>query len=118
MYVATPSLADILLKRTLPLALIVALAVAHGAILSPLYDFVSYFVSAFSRRTMFYHPQVLEIFPSVVIALFTLLLSGIPAAIYERVRGLQQSSPASMLIWLVTTMVITAPVLSRALGLR
>ena len=115
---ATPSLADIQLKRTLPLALIVALAVVHGAILSPLYDFVSYFVSAFSRRTMFYHPQVLETFPSVVIALFTLLLGGIPAAIYERVRGLQQSSPASMLIWLVTTILITAPVLSRALGLR
>jgi hypothetical protein len=53
-----------------------------------------------------------------VIALFTLLLGGIPAAIYERVRGLQQSSPASMLIWLVTTILITAPVLSRALGLR
>ena len=115
---ATPSPADILLKRTLPLALIVALAVAHGAILSPLYDFVSYFVSAFSRRTMFYHPQVQEIFPSVLIALFTLLLGGIPAAIYERVRGLPQSSSASMLIWLLTTMLITAPVLSRALGLR
>ena len=95
-----------------------AWSAGHGAILSPLYDFVSYFVSAFSRRTMFYHPQVLETFPSVVIALFTLLLGGIPAAIYERVRGLQQSSPASMLIWLVTTILITAPVLSRALGLR
>jgi hypothetical protein len=118
MHAAPPSLADILLKRTLPLALIVALAVAHGAILSPLYDFVSYFVSAFSRRTMFYHPQVLEIFPSVVIALFTLLLGGIPAAVYERVRGLQQSSSASMVIWLLTTILISAPVLSRALGLR
>ena len=115
---ASPSLAEILLKRTLPLALIVALAVTHGAILSPLYDFVSYFVSAFSRRTMFYQPQVLEIFPSVLIALFTLLVGGIPAAIYERVRGLQQSSPASLLIWLLTTILVTAPVLSRALGLR
>ena len=115
---ASPSLADILLKRTLPLALIVGLAVAHGAILSSLYDFVSYFVSAFSRRTMFYHPQVLEFFPSVLIALFTLLLGGIPAAIYERVRGLQQSSPGSMLIWLIATVLVTAPVLTRALGLR
>ena len=115
---ARPSLADILLKRTLPLAFIVALAVAHGAILSPLYDFVSYFVSAFSRRTVFYHPQVLELFPSALIALFTLLLGGIPAAVYERVRGLQQSSSASMVIWLLTTILISAPVLSRALGLR
>ena len=48
-------------------------------------------MSAFSRRTMFYHPQVLEIFPSVLIALFTLLVGGIPAAIYERVRGLRRA---------------------------
>jgi hypothetical protein len=115
---ASSNLAAVLFKRTLPLALIVALAVVHGAIFSPLYDFVSYFVSAFTRRTIFYHPQVLENFPSVLIAVFTLLLGGIPAAVYERVRGLRESTTASMLIWLVTTIVITAPVLTRALGLR
>lgn len=126
---ASPSLADTLLKRALPLALIVALAVAHGAILSQLYDFVSYFVSAFTRRSVFYHPLVLEHFPSLLrlvlerfpsllITVFTLLLGGIPAAIYERVRGLRDSTTASLLIWLVTTILITAPVLTRALGLR
>jgi hypothetical protein len=115
---ASSSLAAVLFKRTLPLALLVALAVVHGAIFSPLYDFVSYFVSAFTRRTMFYHPQVLENFPSVLIAVFTLLLGGIPAAVYERVRGLRESTTASLLIWLVTTIVITAPVLTRALVLR
>jgi hypothetical protein len=98
---ASPSLAGIVLSRILPLALILALAIAHGAILSPLYDFVSYFVSAFSRRTIFYHPQVLENFPSLLITVFTLLLGGIPAAIYERVRGLRDSTSASLLIWLV-----------------
>jgi len=115
---ASPSLAGIVLSRILPLALIVALAIAHGAILSPLYDFVSYFVSAFSRRSIFYHPQVLENFPSLLITVFTLLLGGIPAAIYERVRGLRDSTSASLLIWLVATILITAPVLTRALGLR
>ena len=115
---ASPSLGAILLQRTLPMALIVALAVAHGAILSPLYDFVSYFVSAFTRRTVFYHPLVLENFPSLLVALFTLLLGGIPAAIYERARSLHESTPASLLIWLAATILITAPVLTRALGLR
>ena len=114
----SPSLAGIVLSRILPLALILALAIAHGAILSPLYDFVSYFVSAFSRRTIFYHPQVLENFPSLLITVFTLLLGGIPAAIYERVRGLRDSTSASLLIWLVATILITAPVLTRALGVR
>ncbi|HEX2335016.1 MAG TPA: hypothetical protein VHI72_00940 [Hyphomicrobiaceae bacterium] len=115
---ASPGLAAILLKRILPLALILALAVAHGAILSPLYDFVSYFVSAFTRRTMFYNALVLENFPSLLIAVLTLLLGGIPAAIYERIRGLGQSTTTSMLIWLATTILVTAPVLTRALGLR
>jgi hypothetical protein len=115
---ASSNLAGVLFKRTLPLALVVALAVAHGAILSPLYDFVSYFVSAFTRRTIFYRSEVIENLPSALIAVFTLLLGGIPAAIYERVRGLRETTTASLLIWLVTTMLITAPVLTRALGLR
>jgi hypothetical protein len=113
-----PTLAADLLQRLLPLALIVALAALHGLILSRLYDFVSYFVSAFSRRTMFYHPLVLEYLPSALIALFTLLLAGIPAAVYERLRTGRQTTPASLVIWLIATLLITAPVFTRALGWR
>ena len=112
------SLASILVKRTLPLALLVAVAVVHGLILSPLYDFVSYFVSAFSRRTIFYNQTVLELFPSVLIALLTLMLAGVPAAIYERARGLRDSTPTSIAIWLVATLLLSAPVILQALGLR
>jgi hypothetical protein len=114
----SPNLGAVLFKRTLPLAALVAVAIAHGMIFSPLYDFVSYFVSVFSRRTVFYSPMVLEQLPSVLIALFTVMLAGIPAAIYERVRGHGDSTPVSIAIWLVATLLISAPVILRALGLR
>lgn len=97
---------------------VLAVAIAHGAILSPVYDFVSYFVSSFCRRTVFYHPLVLEHFPSVLIALGTLMIAGFPAAIYERIRGLPRSTPVSATIWLVAAVIVSAPVITRALGLR
>jgi hypothetical protein len=46
-----------------------------------------------------------------------LLLAGIPAAIYERIRGLQQSTPGSLAIWLVATVLLTLPAILRALAL-
>jgi hypothetical protein len=52
----------------------------------------------------------------VPIAVVTLMLAGIPAALYERVRGLQFSSTASMAIWLIATVLLTMPAIRRALG--
>ena len=54
---------------------------------------------------------------SVAISLMTLLLAGIPAALYERVRGLQQSTPGSLAIWLLATALLTLPAILRALAL-
>lgn len=42
----------------------------------------------------------------------TLLLGAIPAALYERLRGLQESTPVSLGIWLVATGLLTLPALA------
>ena len=47
----------------------------------------------------------------------TLLVAGIPAALYERVRRLQQSTPGSLTIWLLATLLLTLPAILRALAL-
>ena len=57
-------------------------------------------------------------FASLMVSTATIIIGGIPAAIYERVRGLRDSTSTSLLIWLAATILITAPVLTRALGVR
>ena len=50
------------------------------------------------------------------IAVMTLMLAGIPAAIYERIRGLQTSTSVSLGIWLAATLLLTLPTIMNAFG--
>jgi hypothetical protein len=46
---------------------------------------------------------------SLLVATFTLMISGVPAAIYERLSGASQSNIMSMGIWLLGALILTAP---------
>jgi hypothetical protein len=49
-------------------------------------------------------------FSSLMVSTATIILGGIPAAIYERVRGTgEESSEASLWIWLAGTALLTLP---------
>jgi hypothetical protein len=48
-------------------------------------------------------------FSSLMVSTATIILGGIPAAIYERVKGLDDSSEVSLWIWLAGTAVLTIP---------
>lgn len=61
-----------------------------------------------TRETVFYGA-------SLIVSLGTLLLSGIPAALYERLQGQAKSDSTSMLIWLAGTVLLTLPGLARLL---
>jgi hypothetical protein len=52
---------------------------------------------------------------SLIVSTTTLLLSGVPAALYERWRG-SGSTAASCLIWLIGAMLLTVPAVLAALG--
>ena len=54
-------------------------------------------------------PILLFYFASLTLAVATAILAGIPAALYERAKGLGESDGASLGIWLVTAMVLTIP---------
>ena len=45
----------------------------------------------------------------------TLLIAGIPAALYERIRGLKTSTPVSLGIWLVAAVLLSLPTIMRLL---
>lgn len=57
-------------------------------------------------------PQVaslLFLLSSLLISTFTLMIAGVPAAIYERLSDSRESNFVSMGIWLVGVLILTAP---------
>ncbi len=54
-------------------------------------------------------------FSSIIVSTGTLLLSGIPAALYERFFETDEENPASMWIWFAAAIVLTIPAI-RNLG--
>jgi len=52
---------------------------------------------------------------SIMLATATLLASGVPAAIYERIAGSQDSDRVSVGIWLVGAILLSLPALRRVL---
>jgi hypothetical protein len=57
-------------------------------------------------------PQVaslLFLLSSLLVATFTLMIAGVPAAIYERLSGASESDFVSMGIWLLGVLILTAP---------
>jgi hypothetical protein len=48
-------------------------------------------------------------FSSLMVSTATIILAGIPAAVYERVRRLEDSDTVSLWIWLAGTALLTLP---------
>lgn len=53
-------------------------------------------------------PLVLTYLASLMASATTLLIAGIPAALYERAKGQTRSNPASIGIWLASTILLVA----------
>lgn len=53
--------------------------------------------------------QTLLMLTSLIVSTGTLLLAGVPAALYERFTGLVQSNNTSMMVWLVAAILLTLP---------
>lgn len=100
------------------------MAIANGLIASPYSDSVAYLLylllgkseitspllSLFGRKSAVLNSVTAYLTP-VLIAVMTLAIAGIPAAIYERIRGLTFSSTTSLAIWLAATVLLSLPVL-------
>jgi len=103
--------------RYLALGGSVLLALFNGSLYSPIYDSVDQILYLFSRSSVHAGPLPLQPYrTSIFIAVITLLLGGIPAAIYERIRGLDQSTALSTGLWFLVTLLLTLPTLREAAG--
>lgn len=59
----------------------------------------------FAPRT----PETILYGTSLMVSLATLVLSGVPAALYERLTGRQETDISSMWVWLISALLLTAP---------
>jgi hypothetical protein len=105
-----------LLGHGVPLVGVGAIAAFNGTLFSPIFDSVSYYVDTFARGTLFYSPELYQHVTSVFMALMTLLIAGIPAALYERTRGLKMSTLTSLGIWFVAAVLLSLPTILNLLG--
>ena len=56
-------------------------------------------------------PELVFYFAQLLVSTLTLMLAGIPAALYERVSGARRSTFVSMGVWLLGTALLTLPAL-------
>ena len=54
---------------------------------------------------------------SLLLSTLTIMLAGIPAALYERATGAEESTPISMWIWLASVAFLTLPALNQFLNI-
>ena len=109
--------AVVALLRHLALAAAVLLAIFNGSLYSPIYDSVDQILYLFSLSSWHLGPLPLQPYrTSIFIAAMTLLIAGIPAALYERIRGLNDSTPLSAGVWFLMTLLLTLPTLRQAAG--
>ena len=105
-----------LLGHGVPLVGVAAIAAFNGTLFSPIFDSVFYYLDTFARDTLFYSPELYLNVTSVFMSLMTLLIAGIPAAIYERTRGHKSSTPTSLGIWFVAAVLLSLPTILNLLG--
>ncbi len=93
-----------------------ALSLFNGWAPSPAFDSVDYMLGIATRGYPLMSRGILHNYVTpLAITAMTLLIGGIPAALYERIRGLKTSTPLSLAIWLVATLLLALPALKRAL---
>lgn len=107
---------ELLMKRDVTLVATAGLSLLNGMHFSPWFDPVAILLKPFVAGTFLGTPLVFLYITSIFISAMTLLIAGLPAALYERFKGLKESTPTSLYIWLVATILLTAHSLLAAAG--
>lgn len=61
-------------------------------------------------------PSLLFFFSSLLVATFTLMIGGLPAALFERISGQKRPTYVSMGIWLLGVLLLTTPAAANLLA--
>lgn len=88
---------------------IAALSLLNGMHFSPFFDLAAIYLGSFLAGLFISSPLLLFYFTSLLLSAGTLLLAGIPAALFERFTGRKNSDATSLGIWLGATAVLASP---------
>lgn len=114
----TPELREEILKRDGYMIGIATLSLANGMHFSPWFDAAAFALLPILRGLLVTSPLISFYLVSLFLATATLVLAGVPAALYERASGRKESDSRSMAIWLAAAFVLALPALASAVGLR
>jgi hypothetical protein len=71
--------------------------------------FALLYVQSFASPLLFGSLPLTLMFASLMVSTATIILGGIPAALYERARGASESTDVSLWIWLAATALLALP---------
>ena len=71
--------------------------------------FALLYVQTIAGPLLFGNLSLTLMFASLMVSTATIILGGIPAAIYERVTGAGESTTVSLWIWLAATAILALP---------
>lgn len=94
---------------------LLGLAILNG-IFSPLLGIVVVFRSVWYPAILPLSPALLFLFASLITATLTLMVAGVPAALYERISGARRTDQVSLWIWIAALAVISVPAVTAAIG--
>jgi hypothetical protein len=97
---------EVLLRRDGMLIGIAGLSLLNGMHFSPLFDPAFVLFRAFAPGFFINSPLLLFYFTSLLLSAATLVLTGVPAALFERITGRRDSDAISLGIWLATSAVL------------
>lgn len=107
-----------MMQRDVSLVATAGLSLVNGMHFSPWFDPIAILLLPFVAGTFLGTPLVSLYLTSIFISVMTLLIAGIPAALFERFRGDAESTPTSLYIWLVATLLLSVPALMAAAAVR
>ncbi len=105
-----------LMRRDVLLVATAAASLLAGQSFSPYFDPVFILLKPFVAGTLIATPLVMLYLTSLFISLMTLLIAGVPVALYERARGISGSNSVSIGIWFGLTMLLSLPALFGMFG--
>ncbi len=104
------------LRRDGTLVGLATAGLVNGMHTSPWFDAMSAPIAAILSGFYITSPVLLFYFVSLTVSVFTVILAGVPAAIYEQSQGLETSNARSLTIWLVAAIVLALPAFLKMIG--